>query len=127
MLKKIHPTLLGMWLLMVVYGLVLQMIILSLGKQVLYASIGAWAGVAVAMILAGLMLRSILGALDREEKSATYFYYKQYALRVFIVVTVFAALSFFKIGSVLTAFIGFFSLKIAGYLQPVLKKHFWTK
>lgn len=127
MLKKIHPTLLGMWLLMVVYGIVLQMIIFLWGKQVLYASVGAWAGVTVAMILAGLMLRTILGALDRKEKNATVFHYKQYVLRVLIVLTVFAALVFFEIGSVLTAFFGFLSLKIAAYLQPVLKRYFWTE
>lgn len=117
--RKIHPTLLGMWLLMAAYGIVLQMIIILIGKQVLYASIGAWAGVGVAQILAGLMLWSIERALNREEKDATLFYYRSFVIRVAIVVIVFSILAHFKIGSVVTAFIGFFSLKVAGYLQPV--------
>lgn len=127
MSKKIHPTLWGMWLIMLVYGVVLQLILLGIGKQVRYASVGAWAGVALAMICAGLMLWSITAALNKQETRITTRYYKSYALRLLLVLAVFGALLIFRWGSVGTAFIGFFSLKLSAYLQPVLKKNDWTK
>lgn len=127
MRKKIHPTLLGMWLIMLAYGVVLQLILLGLGKKVRYASVGAWAGVALAMTCAGAMLWSITAALNKQENRLTTGYYKYYALRLLLVVAVFGVLLISRWGSVAMAFLGFFSLKLSAYLQPVLKKTFWTK
>ncbi len=118
LIEKIHPTLLEMWLVTALYGCAAQIVICIVAKQRLYYSIGLWAGVATAVLCGGLMLHGIRGALDRDEKSAVSYSYRQYALRAAIVLAVFLGLAFFSLQSVVGMFIGFFSLKISAYLQP---------
>lgn len=118
LIQKLHPTLLEMWLVMAVYGVAAQILILFIAKKKGFYSIGLWAGICTAILCAGLMLHGIRGALDRDEKSAVGYSYRQYALRAAIVLAVFFGLAFLDFRSVIGMFIGFFSLKISAYLQP---------
>lgn len=122
LIRRIHPTLLSMWIVMVGYGIVMQMIILIATKRWLYYSLGAWVGVLLAMVCSGMLLHAIEGALDRGEKGATAYAIRSYVLRLSLIAAVFAVLAVTGAGSVVTAFIGVFSMKISAYLQGTIQK-----
>ena len=122
LIEKVHPTLLEMWLVMACWGAAAQVIICVAAKRKLYYSIGVWAGVLTAVFCSGMMLHGIRGALDRDEKSAVGYSYRQYALRAAVVLAVFTGRAFFQLKSVVGMFIGFFSLKISAYLQPAVHR-----
>ena len=121
---KIHPTLLGMWRIMALWGVLMQVIILIATKRRLYYSVGAWAGVLTAILWGGMMLHAISNTMDREGRSATIYSYSQYVLRLLLVIAVFFFLALTGLRSVPAAFIGMFSLKISAYLQPRLYRFF---
>ncbi len=120
--KRLHPTLAEMWLIIGVWGVLLQAVILIFTNRRLYYSIGCWAGIFLAVLCSGLMLRAITNGLDMEEEDAAKYYHRQYAIRALTVVVVFFALALSRAGSVLTAFGGVFSLKASAYLQPAVHR-----
>ncbi len=122
LIRRIHPTLLSMWIVMVGYGIVMQVIILIVTKRWLYYSLGAWVGVLLAVVCSGMLLHAIEGALDRGEKGATGYAIRSYALRLSLIAAVFVVLAVTGAGSVVTAFIGVFSMKISAYLQGTIQK-----
>lgn len=122
LVRRIHPTLLSMWLVMACYGIVMQVIILIVTKRWLYYSLGAWVGVLLAMVCSGMLLHAIEGALDRGEKGAAGYAIRSYMLRLSLIAAVFAVLAVTGAGSVVTAFVGVFSIKISAYLQGTIQK-----
>lgn len=122
LLRRIHPTLLSMWIVMIGYGVVMQAIILLVTKRCLYYSLGAWVGILLALVCSGMLLHAVEGALDRDEKGATGYAIRSYALRLSLIAVVLAVLAVTGVGSVVTAFIGVFSIKISAYLQGIVQK-----
>lgn len=119
---QISPTLLELWLGMLLYGLLIQIILLVATKQRLYYSIGLWTGIVMAIFLGGMILYSINRAVDRDEEHAKSYTFGQYCMRMAVSIVVFAILAWFHIGSLVTAFIGVLSLKLSAYAQPGIHK-----
>lgn len=111
-----------MWIVMIGYGVVMQVVILLVTRRRLYYSLGAWVGVLLALVCSGMLLHAVEGALDRGEKGAAGYAIRSYVLRLALVAAVLAVLAVTGVGSVVTAFIGVFSIKISAYLQGFVQK-----
>lgn len=106
----------------VMLGLVVQGIVLVVSETIVFHSIGIWIGVAIGISMFVHMKRSIEDALDIGAENATKYMIKKCVIRNVIIVSVFLALGYTQIGSMLTALIGVLGLKISVYLQPYIYK-----
>lgn len=127
MLKRINdilPELIGE---IFAYGLIIQLAGVWFVKDKLGYSIGLWLGIAVAMGMAIHMAVVILDAVDIAiEKKARVRTTLFSILRYVVVVLVFVIVIYFRLGNIITMFIGVMGLKAAAYFQPFTHK-FLTK
>jgi hypothetical protein len=89
-----------------------------------FYSVGLLAGIACALFMATHMAWSLGQALDLAEGDAVKKMQVHNILRYMIVVVVFFALLYSKLGNPLSAFLGVMGLKVAAYLQPFTHKFF---
>lgn len=118
-LKRINPVLPELLLELGIYGLVIQLAGVWFVEDKLRYSTGLWIGIAVAAGMAVNMAVIILDSVEMAaEKRASTKAALFSALRYILVVAVFAVTGYFKLGNLITMFIGVMGLKIAAYLQP---------
>lgn len=122
-LKRINPVLPELMLELAVYGLVIQLAGVWFVEDKLRYSTGLWIGIAVAAGMAVNMAVIILDSVEMmTEKGASRKAALFSALRYILVVAVFVLTGYFKLGNLITMFIGVMGLKIAAYLQPFTHK-----
>lgn len=110
-------------LLMALYGLLAEVIVLAATKDLLFHTIGLMVGVFLAMGMCIHMQISLEDAIDMGEAGAQKHISKTYGIRTAVVFLIMGILYYFKIGSIITGFIGIMSLKVAAYLQPFTHKY----
>ncbi|KAB1438589.1 hypothetical protein [Candidatus Galacturonibacter soehngenii] len=109
--------------LVIVYGILTEIIVLIVVKEWLFYSIGLMTGIILAIGMCIHMHISIEEAIDRGEAGAQKHISKTYALRSTVIFFVAGIIYYFKIGSIISLFIGIMGLKVAAYLQPFTHKY----
>lgn len=103
-------------------GLIFQISLVWLADSKLLYTTGLWIGVGISAFMAIHMNHSIENALDMPEEDAAGYSRKMYALRTAVVLVLFGAACYFRLGNVVAIFLGLFTLKFGAYLQPILHK-----
>lgn len=123
MLKRINQILPELILEIFIYGIIIQVSGVWFVADKLFFTIGLWIGIATAMGMAVHMAVVILDAvniaIERKAKVRTTLFS---VLRYVVVVLLFVAVLYFKIGNVIAMFIGVMGLKAAAYLWPFTHK-----
>lgn len=123
-LAQLSDVLPGLWVGILLYGVLCEIVGLIFVSDRLSYSIGLLAGIACALFMATHMAWSLNQALDLGEGDAVKKMQVHNILRYIIVVIVFFALLYSKLGNPLSAFLGVMGLKVAAYLQPFTHKFF---
>ena len=106
----------------VLAGIVFEFIGLIFVKDRLSHSIGMLIGVVMALAMATHMAFSLSNALDWDEENAKRSLWKSNLLRYVLVVVCFMLTAYFRIGNMISCFLGIMTLKMAAYLQPHLHR-----
>ena len=123
MLKRINDVLPELILEIFLYGLLVQLTGVWFVENKLLYSTGLWIGIAAAMGMAIHMAVVILDTMDLAiEKQAKVRTTVFSMLRYLVVVLLFVVVSYFRLGNVLTMFIGIMGLKAAAYFQPFMHR-----
>ena len=123
MLKRINDVLPELILEIFLYGLLVQLTGVWFVENKLLYSTGLWIGIAAAMGMAIHMAVVILDTMDLAiEKQAKVRTTVFSMLHYLVVVLLFVVVSYFRLGNVLTMFIGIMGLKAAAYFQPFMHR-----
>ena len=123
-LAQLSDVLPGLWVGVLLYGVLCEIVGLIFVNDRLFYSIGLAAGIACALFMATHMAWSLNQALDLGEGDAVKKMQVHNILRYVVVVIVFFLLLYTKLGNPLSAFLGVMGLKVAAYLQPFTHKFF---
>ena len=123
MLKRINDILPELIFEIFIYGLVIQLTGIWFVDDKLRYSTGLWFGIAAAIGMAIHMAVVILDTVDfaiekRAKRRTTIFS----VLRYVLVVILFVLVTYFRLGNIVTMFIGVMGLKVAAYAQPFTHK-----
>ena len=123
MLKRLNEALPGLLLGIIVYGMILQLVGVWFVDDKLHYSSGLWIGIGCALFMAIHMAVAIEDAVSiGSENGAKRKVITASLIRYIIVVIVFFAMMYFKLGMLIPAFLGIMGLKFSAYLQPFVSK-----
>lgn len=123
MLKRINDILPELIFEIFLYGLIIQLTGIWFVEDKLRYSTGLWIGIAAAVGMAIHMAVVILDTVDLAiEKKANVRTTIFSVLRYVLVVLLFVVVTYFRLGNVITMFIGVMGLKAAAYAQPFTHK-----
>lgn len=120
-LRSKNRTLLEMQIGILFFGLVCQIVGIFLAKDVWYFTKSLWFGVLFAFVACMHMYRTLDNALwygDDASKLVT----RGYIFRYVAAIVIFAVIGFTGVLDVLIVFLGYMSLKVTAYLQPITHK-----
>lgn len=122
-LKKTDRTLLEMHTGMLLYGLICQLVGFFLAEdQARYAS-GLWFGILFAAVGSIHMARTLDRALSNGE-AASKILTRGYVFRYLMVVLILGIVAVTDVMNVLVVFLGYMSMKITAYLQPLTHRFY---
>lgn len=125
MLRRINDVLPELIVNIILYGLLVQVIGVWFAADKLRYTTGLWLGIAVS---AGMAVHMAVVIRDTVELMAEKQIRRRVVifslLRYVIVVLIFAAVLFFRLGNPIVMFIGVMGLKAGAYLQPFTHKIF---
>lgn len=128
MLKRLNEALPGLLLGIIVYGMLLQLVGVWFVEDKLHYSSGLWIGIGCAIFMAIHMAIAIEDAVSiGSENGAKRKVIAASLVRYSIVVIVFFAMMYFKLGMLISAFLGIMGLKFSAYLQPFVSKRLRKK
>lgn len=119
---KTKETLFEMLVGIIIWGLLVQIVLLVGFKDYLYNAIGLWCGVAVSVVWAIHLKRSIDEIVYYAGTFAEREYRAGAGKRMALAVIVIGLVFYFELGNPLTVLLGVFSLKISAYSQPYMHK-----
>lgn len=123
MLKRINDVLPELVAGILGYGLIVQLLGVWFVEDRLRYSTGLWIGIAIAVAMAIQMALVILDtvnlAVQKKARARTALFA---LLRYVVVVALFVVVIYFRLGNVITMFLGMMGLKVAAYLQPFVHK-----
>ena len=123
MLKRLNEALPGLLLGIIVYGMILQLVGVWFVDDKLHYSSGLWIGIGCAIFMAIHMAVAIEDAVSiGSENGAKRKVITASLIRYIIVVIVFFAMMYFKLGMLIPAFFGIMGLKFSAYIQPIGSK-----
>lgn len=122
MKRKIHETLLELWIGEFLFGLICQLGGMLFLSELAFYSIGLWIGVLTSMVSAYHMWYSLDLAMDQDEKTASKIMGSRYLVRYMMFVLVLGVTYYAKIGNPFATFLGYMGLKVAAYMQPFVHK-----
>lgn len=121
-LRKINRTVLEMQIGILFLGIVCQVIgAMIVTNQKLYAC-SLWFGICLSMISTVHMYRTLDAALDFDEKNATKIITRGYLTRYVLLVVILSIIMVTEVMNPLVVFMGYMSLKVTAYLQPITHK-----
>ena len=106
----------------VLSGILFELIGRIFVKDKISHSIGMLLGVLIALAMATHLAYSLNNALDWDQEHSKRAIWKSYMLRYASVAICMGLVAYFRIGDIISCFIGIMSLKAAAYLQPYLHK-----
>lgn len=121
-LRQYNRTLLEMHAGMLFTGIVCQIIGACLVKDQLMYAKSLWFGILLAAINVVQMYRTLDKALDYGEKTATKLIFRGYVIRYIILIAFLSLIMITKVMNPLVVFMGYMSLKVTAFLQPITHK-----
>ncbi len=118
-LTELHPMLAELLLGILFFGVLLELLLIWFSSNKLLFTSGLWIGVFLSVLGVVHMYHTLDVALDLVEEDAQKHLRKGHALRFVIVIAVFLAVYYWKLGNVLAFFLGILTLKFSAYVQPV--------
>ncbi len=110
----------------IVYGVILQFAGVWFADDKIRYSTGLWFGIAVAVGMAVNLAIVIFDSINFEDaKQAKRRVILKSTLRYAIVVALFFIVGFFRLGNLVTAFLGVMGLKVSAYMQPLASKMYY--
>lgn len=123
MLRRINEVLPDLVVGVLIYGIVVQFAGVWMVEDKLDYSIGLWIGVAIAVGMSIHMAIVLNDAADiAAEETAKRRVILKSTLRYVVVAILFFVVAYFKLGNLITLFIGVMGLKAGAYLQPLTHK-----
>ena len=123
MLKRINPSLPGLVVGILIYGVLVQMTGVWFVEDKMGYSIGLWYGIAIGIGMAINLATVIYDAVTFDgEGNANKRVAAKSMLRYIVVAILFGILGYFEFGNLFTAFLGVMGLKFSAYAQPLLNK-----
>ena len=105
------------------FGVFFQAVFVWLASDKLSFTTGLWIGVGISVFMALHMNMSVENAVERDGEAASGYMRRMYVIRTVLVIALFFAVYFLKLGNVAAVFLGLFSLKLGTYLSVPLKKY----
>lgn len=121
MKKKIDPTLFGLCLGIVLYGIVFQLILLFFSREISYSA-GLWTGIVLAVAGSVHMWWSLNRGLDQAAKGAAKTVGANSLIRYFVLVAVMGVLIYTEAANPILAFCGYMGMKISAYMNPWMRR-----
>ena len=123
MLRRINPSLPGLIVGILIYGILVQIIGVWFVEDKIGYSIGLWYGIAIGIGMAINLATVIYDAVTFDgEGNANKRVAAKSMLRYIVVAVLFGILGYFEFGNLFTAFLGVMGLKFSAYAQPLLNK-----
>ena len=121
-LKGLNRTLLEMYLGIIFCGIVCQLVGAFIVQDQQRYALSLWFGIVFAMVNTLQMYRSLDRALDLDESTATKSIFRSYLIRYVSVAVILAIVMITNVLNPLVVFMGYMSLKVTAYLQPITHK-----
>ena len=123
MLRRLNPSLPGLVMGILIYGLLVQIAGVWFVEDKIGYSIGLWYGIAIGIGMAINLATVIYDAVTFDgEGNASKRVAAKSILRYIVVAILFGILGYFNFGNLFTAFLGVMGLKFSAYAQPLLNK-----
>lgn len=120
-LKKTDRTLLEMHIGMIFFGVVCQLVGAFIVQRQYFYAASLWFGIAFSIAASVHMARTLDRALGQAEAAAKIIS-RGYIFRYVMIVAVLAVVAITKVMDPLVVFLGYMSLKVTAYLQPLTHK-----
>ena len=104
------------------FGVLFQFLFMWLASDKLFYTSGLWIGVGISVFMALHMNMSVENALEIPEDGASGYMRKMYVIRTVLVIALFFAAYFLKLGNIIAVFLGMFTLKFGAYVSVPLQK-----
>ena len=128
MLRRINQVLPGLLAGIVGYGVLIQLVGMWFVEDRFHYTTGLWIGIGCALGMAIHIAVSIEDAVSiYSEDGAKRKVIQSALIRYIVVVAIFVAMMYFKLGMLVPAFLGVLGLKFSAYLQPVIQKRIENK
>ena len=123
MLRRLNPSLPGLVMGILIYGLLVQIVGVWFVEDKIGYSIGLWYGISIGIGMAINLATVIYDAVTFDgEGNANKRVAAKAMLRYIVVAILFGILGYFEFGNLFTAFLGVMGLKFSAYAQPLLNK-----
>lgn len=120
-LKRLNEALPGLLGGILLYGVFIQFVGVWFAEDKIRYTSGLWIGIACALGMAVHLAMVIEEAVRIQGQSAKRLSVKS-VLRYLVVVVVFFVMMYFRLGSLVSAFLGVLGLKVSAYAQPFMHK-----
>ena len=121
-LKQTNRIILEMYLGILAWGLVCQLVGVFFAKNPSMYSGSLWFGIVFSMVNTLQMYRALDRALDFDEQSARKIVSRSFAIRYIALILFLGVIMITGIMDGLVVFLGYMSMKVAAYLQPITHK-----
>lgn len=121
-LKKMNPALPSLMATILVYGVLVELIGVWFVEDKLRYTTGLLIGIGLALFLSISIAASIFDVLDVRGKKDQVKVSLKAVLRYAIVAALSIAMGYFKLGNIITWFIGVMGLKVAALMQPLIHR-----
>ncbi|MBO4214511.1 MAG: hypothetical protein IKX99_03880 [Lachnospiraceae bacterium] len=121
-LKKMNPALPSLMATILVYGVLVELIGVWFVEDKLRYTTGLLIGIGLALFLSISIAASIFDVLDVRGKKDQVKVSLKAVLRYAIVAIISIAMGYFKLGNIITWFIGVMGLKVAALTQPLIHR-----
>ena len=123
-LKKMNPALPSLMATILIYGVLVELIGVWFVEDKLRYTTGLLIGIGLALFLSISIAASIFDVVDVRDKKDQVKISLKAVLRYAIVAIISIAMGYFKLGNILTWFIGVMGLKVAALAQPLIHRVF---
>lgn len=121
-LKKMNPALPSLMATILVYGVLVELIGVWFVEDKLRYTTGLLIGIGLALFLSISIAASIFDVLDVRGKKDQVKVSLKAVLRYAIVAIISIAMGYFRLGNIITWFIGVMGLKVAALTQPLIHR-----
>jgi len=122
MKKKFSPVVKDLIFGILLYGILAEIIVLIVVENKVFYSLGLIFGLIAAAGMCINMQSALDNAMEKDENGAMKHIRSAYAIRTALVFLGLGFMFYFRIGSLVTGFIGIMGLKVAAYIQPLTHK-----
>lgn len=118
-LKRLNDALPALVVTILIYGVVVELIGIWFAEDKIRYTTGLLIGIACAIFMAIHLAIVIRDAVEQSSERRLKF---KSVSRYIVIVIVFFVMMYFKLGNLISAFIGVLGLKVSAYLQPFIHK-----